>query len=70
MKKREFDLEWLTSSQSNENGYSRGNFDYQKDKWTAFVHVNKTNKNYEFKSRSHRKVAIWLRNMQRKYNLG
>ena len=67
--KRDLDLEWLSSMQCNENGSSRGGFDYQKDKWTACIYLTATHKKYIKTSRSHRKVATWLRNMQRKYDL-
>lgn len=73
------DNDWLSLSQSNENGYSRGNWDGKKNKWTASVYarpVHDKNGNfvkYEvkeyFESISHQKVSNWLNQKMKLYNL-
>ena len=73
------DNDWLSTSQSNENGCSHGNWDGKKNKWTASVYakpVRDKNGNlmkYEVKehyeSISHQKVSDWLNQKRKLYEL-
>lgn len=78
-KKGSFELGWLNSSQHNTNGSSYGEFDNKKDKWIATVnlckpdetgeHKYKTYKTFKKESKSHYKVALWLKAMRLQYGL-
>lgn len=59
---------WLSASQCNENGFSRGGFDTLKNKWVASV-FPKGKKEEKFENISHRKVDMWLRQKQLEYGL-
>lgn len=79
MKTRDYNLEWTNTTQGNKNGSSSGEFNFLKDRWEATVNLTKPDETgqYTFKvyktfkkhSKSHRKVAIWLKKMRLKYNL-
>ena len=62
------DLQWLSASQNNNNGCSRGGFDFEKDLWWAHINL-KNGTAYHYENVSHRKVAMWLEDMQEKYDL-
>lgn len=59
---------WLSTSQNNENGCSRGGFDHEKNKWYAEIYPNKQ-PSERFESISWRKVDAWLENKRKQFNL-
>ena len=73
------DNDWLSTSQSNENGTSRGGWDGSKNKWTASVcakpvrdengYVIKYEVKEHYESISHQKVSDWLNQKRKLYEL-
>lgn len=61
-------MDWITTSQYNENGWSNGGFDTKKDKWYANIHLT-TGENFYFEDISHKKVALWLQTKRIQFNL-
>lgn len=63
------DNDWLSTSQSNENGTSNGGWNGRTNKWEANVYVKATGDHFFYTSISHRKVNTWLEDKRKQYDL-
>ena len=63
-----YDNDWLSSSQGNENGYSNGGWNGKTNKWEAHVYP-KGQESLHYTSISHRKVSAWLNEQRQKFDL-
>ena len=52
----------------NENGRSDGGFDTEKDRWYANVYL-KNGEKFHFENISHKKVALWLEQKRKEFDL-
>lgn len=59
---------WIQTSQSNENGWSKGGFNCDTNKWEATVYP-KGKPSESYSSISWRKVNKWLEEKRKQYNL-
>lgn len=61
-------MNWIATNQTNENGWSNGGFDCEKNKWYASVTL-KNGEHFYKESISHRVVAKWLEEKRKEYDL-